>query len=84
MTMTPPDAQDPDDLSEHERDLLPGASRIRDETLRRYNQGEAALVDYLLAQRDYNEIVRQYRDTQVRHRRSMLALNTAVGIRLLP
>jgi cobalt-zinc-cadmium efflux system outer membrane protein len=67
-----------------ERDLLPGARRIRDETLRRYNQGEAALVDYLVAQREYNEIVRQYRDTQVRHRKSMLALNTAVGIRLLP
>ena len=67
-----------------ERDLLPGALRLRDETLRRYNQGEADLVDYLLAQREYNDIVRQYRDTQVRHRRSMLALNTAVGVRILP
>lgn len=67
-----------------ERDLLPGARRIRDESFRRYSQGEAALVDYLLAQRDYNDIVRQYRDTQVRHRKSMFALNTAVGVRLLP
>ncbi|MHC5543888.1 TolC family protein, partial [Singulisphaera rosea] len=67
-----------------EKDLLPGARRIRDETSRRYSQGEAGLVDFLLAQRDYNEIVRQYRDTQVRHRRSMFALNTAVGQRLLP
>jgi cobalt-zinc-cadmium efflux system outer membrane protein len=67
-----------------ERDLLPGALRLRDETLRRYTQGEEALVAYLLAQREYNEIVRQYRDTQIRHRRSMLALNTAVGLRLLP
>lgn len=67
-----------------ERDLLPGAKRLRDETLRRFNQGEAALVDYLLAQREYNEIVRQYRDTQVRHRQSMLSLNTAVGQRVLP
>ena len=67
-----------------ERDLLPGAKRLRDETLRRFNQGEAALVDYLLAQREYNEIVRQYRDTQVRHRQSMLSLNTAVGQRILP
>ena len=31
------------------------------------------------AQRDYNEVVRQYRDTLIRHRRSMLKLNTAVG-----
>lgn len=67
-----------------ERDLLPGARGVRDETFRRYSQGEAALVDYLLAQRDYNDIVRQYRDTQVRHRRAMFALNTAVGVRLLP
>lgn len=67
-----------------ERELLPGARRLRDVTVTQYNQGEAALVDVLLAQRDYNDVVRQYRDTQVRHRRSMLALNTAVGLRVLP
>ena len=67
-----------------ERELLPGARRVRDETFRRYTQGEVALVDYLLAQREYNDIVRQYRDTQVRHRRNMLTLNTAVGVRILP
>ncbi len=67
-----------------EQDILPGALRVRDETLRRYNQGESAFFDYLVAQREYNDIVRQYRDTQVRHRRSMLALNTAVGQRILP
>ncbi|MDG3007358.1 hypothetical protein [Paludisphaera mucosa] len=61
-----------------------GARRIRDETLRRYNEGEAALVDFAVAQREYNEIVRQYHDTQVRHRRSMMGLNTAVGRRVLP
>ena len=32
----------------------------------------------------YNEVVRQYRDALVRHRRSMLDLNTAVGARVLP
>ena len=71
-------------VAEIEQVILPGARQVRDETLRRYNQGEAALVDYLIAQREYNDIVRQYRDTQVRHRRSMLALNTAVGQRILP
>ena len=34
--------------------------------------------------RDYNDTVKQYLDTAVRHRRSMLALNTAVGLRVLP
>ncbi len=67
-----------------EQDILPGALRLRDETLRRYHQGETDFVDYLIAQREYNDVVRQYRDTQVRHRRSMLALNTAVGQRILP
>ncbi|MBV8384519.1 MAG: hypothetical protein JOZ63_18195 [Planctomycetaceae bacterium] len=57
---------------------------MRDETLRRYQQGETGFVDYVVAQREYNDIIRQYRDTQVRHRRSMLALNTAVGQRILP
>ena len=36
------------------------------------------------AQRAYNEAVRLYRDTLIRHRRSMLSLNTAVGQRILP
>ena len=42
------------------------------------------MLDYLDAQQDYNDIVRQYRDPLVRHRRSMLDLNTALGRRMLP
>ncbi len=38
----------------------------------------------LNVQREANDIVRQYRDTAVRHRRSMFNLNTAVGQRILP
>ena len=67
-----------------ERDLLPAAGRVLQESLRQWNLGEASLVDYLNARRDYNDIVRQYRDTAIRHRRSMLALNTAVSRRILP
>ena len=36
------------------------------------------------SQRDYNETIRDYRDALVRHRRAVLDLNTAVGVRLLP
>ena len=32
----------------------------------------------------YNEVVKQYRDALVRHRRAILDLNTAVGERILP
>jgi cobalt-zinc-cadmium efflux system outer membrane protein len=39
---------------------------------------------YVNARRDYNETVSHYRDTLIRHRRSMLRLNTAVGLRVLP
>lgn len=39
---------------------------------------------YLTAQRNYTDIVRLYRDSLVRHRRSMLQLNTAVGRRIFP
>ena len=67
-----------------ERDLLPGAIKLREGALARYHEGEASLGDYLEARRDFNDLLRQYRDAQVRHRRSMLTLNTAVGRRLLP
>ena len=36
------------------------------------------------AQRIYNDNVKAYHDTVVRHRRSMLVLNTALGQRVLP
>jgi cobalt-zinc-cadmium efflux system outer membrane protein len=67
-----------------EREMLPSARRVRDTALRQFELGEVDAVTYLIAQRDYNEVVRQYRDTLVRHRRSMLRLNTVVGERLLP
>jgi cobalt-zinc-cadmium efflux system outer membrane protein len=67
-----------------ERGILPRARRLRDQKYMLYAQGQENIVTYLNAQRDYNEVVRQYRDTLVRHRRSMLRLNTAVGQRILP
>ena len=39
-------------------------------------------MDYLEAQQDFNDVVRQYRDALIRHRRAMLDLNTAVGERI--
>ena len=41
-------------------------------------------LDYIDALLDYNQIVKQYLDTAVRHRRSMLSLNTVVGRRIMP
>jgi cobalt-zinc-cadmium efflux system outer membrane protein len=67
-----------------EQKLLPSATRARDDTYRLVTQGEEDVFIYLNAQREFNEASRQYRDMLVRHRRSMLTLNTAVGQRLLP
>ncbi len=67
-----------------EQTLLPASQRVRDDALKLFRQGEQDVVSYLNAQRDYNDVIRQYRDTAVRHRRSMLRLNTAVGRRILP
>ncbi|WZP00717.1 TolC family protein [Isosphaeraceae bacterium EP7] len=69
---------------EIEREILPAYRRVHDTALRRWQGGETPLQDYLEAQGEYNKVVREYRDTLVRHRRSMLSLNTAVGVRVLP
>lgn len=67
-----------------ERDLLPASRQVLSTAQELYESGQENLAFYLNAQRDYNEIVRQYRDTLVRHRRNMLNLNTVVGQRVLP
>ncbi|HEX3724967.1 MAG TPA: TolC family protein [Pirellulales bacterium] len=67
-----------------ERFILPRSKRIRDASAHLLQVGEISPVDYLNAQKDYNEVVRQYRDVLIRHRRSMLKLNTVVGQRVLP
>ncbi len=73
-----------DTVNRLEESILPRSRRIRDSSLRLLEQGEIGAIDYLGAQREYNDVVRQYRDALVRHRRSMLRLNTAVGRRIFP
>jgi cobalt-zinc-cadmium efflux system outer membrane protein len=67
-----------------EHGILPRSRHVRDITAHLVRAGQASAVDYLGAQRDYNEVVRQYRDALIRHRRSMLKLNTAVARRIVP
>ena len=45
---------------------------------------QTSVLEFLDAQKDFNDRVKDYRDSLVRHRRAMLDLNTAVGTRLLP
>ena len=67
-----------------ERDLLPASRQVLNTAETLYKSGQENLALYLNAQRDYNDIVRQYRDTLVRNRRNMLSLGTVVGQRILP
>ena len=64
--------------------LLPNARVEHDRANRLYVAGELDELTFLTAERDFDQVVRQYRDTLVRHRRAMLKLNTAVGVRILP
>ena len=65
-------------------EVNPRALQVRNEVLRLYAEGAKSVLDYLDAQLAYNQVVKQYLDTAVRHRRSMLSLNTVVGRRIMP
>jgi len=67
-----------------ERVILPRSMRIRDAERALFERKEKSALDFLNAQREYNAEVFQYRQALIRHRRSMLRLNTAVGERILP
>jgi cobalt-zinc-cadmium efflux system outer membrane protein len=72
-------------MESFERDVLPSAKKAMADTERLYIEGEVPdIIPYLNSQLKYNDLIRLYRDTAVRHRRSMFGLNTAVGSRILP
>jgi cobalt-zinc-cadmium efflux system outer membrane protein len=57
---------------------------VKDDRYTLFQRGEANVISYLDAQRAFNDNVKIYLDTLVRHRRGMLGLNTALGQRILP
>ncbi|HEY4308617.1 MAG TPA: TolC family protein [Pirellulales bacterium] len=67
-----------------EKHLLPAAKHVRDHSLKASEKEGEDVYAYLIAQRDYQDLVRQYRDALVRHRRAMLKLDSVVGLRILP
>jgi cobalt-zinc-cadmium efflux system outer membrane protein len=58
--------------------------RASQEAERRYETGEGGTEDVVKTWRDFESSDRQHLDQIARHRRSVLALNTAVGVRLFP
>lgn len=69
------------DLNER---VIKTARRVRDGAYTRWDTGATSVLEYLDAQKDFNDIAKRLSDAVTRHRRAMLDLNTAVGVRLLP
>ncbi len=69
---------------EIDKEVLPASAKVRDTAFTKWKNGDTSAIAYLDAQKDFNDAVRTYREALVRHRRSMLDLNTAVGARVLP
>jgi cobalt-zinc-cadmium efflux system outer membrane protein len=72
------------EVEEFRNDVLPAARQVHDDALRLYKSGATSSIDLLNAELAFSTVVKQYLDTAISHRQSMLALNTAVGKRILP
>ncbi len=66
-----------------EATVLPDSTDLLKEAERLF-PAEIDVLDYLAAVQDYNANARTYLDSQVRLRRAVLDINTAVGQRILP
>ncbi|HEY7427043.1 MAG TPA: TolC family protein [Gemmataceae bacterium] len=71
-------------LKYYRDNILPRAWRIREDKYRLFKTQAETVLAFLSAQKDYNDVVKQYMDAAVRHRRGSLRLNTAVGQRIVP
>lgn len=69
---------------ELETRVIPRAVRSLDSIYRQYRQDESRIGDYVGRLDNINDVVRQYRNVLVVHRRQMLGLNTAVSARIMP
>ena len=73
-----------DALPRIENSILPRARSARVLAAKEFAEGKSGVDDYLGHLNDESESSRAYRDALVRYRRSMLDLNTALGVRILP
>jgi cobalt-zinc-cadmium efflux system outer membrane protein len=64
--------------------IMPALETAYRDRLRLFQEGEVTKFVFLDSQRKYNDMAKAYLDAAVRHRRSMLNLNTVVGQRILP
>ena len=62
----------------------PVLKRFVEARARLFQEGEKTVFEFRDAERRYHDHVRTYQDSAARHRKAMLQLNTAVGMRILP
>jgi cobalt-zinc-cadmium efflux system outer membrane protein len=67
-----------------EKEILTDARSLRDAKQELYAKGQAGLDEVLQARKDYNDVVRDYLEALVTHRRDGFKLNTALGQRVIP
>jgi len=71
-------------IGQIERAILPRAEAVLARRRQQFTAGEITIDDLDGAVEDLAEVTQSQRDAIIRHRRAMLELNTAVGLRLLP
>ncbi|HEX6546928.1 MAG TPA: TolC family protein [Bryobacteraceae bacterium] len=68
-----------DSLSEIQHQMLGRARDVRDTTEYSYKRGEASLVEFLDAQRAYNDTIQTYNEAQADFARSLYSIQSATG-----
>lgn len=66
-------------LSNVETDLLSKARSVRDTTEYSYRRGEASLVEFLDAQRAFNDAMQTFNDARANYARSLYSIDTVSG-----
>jgi cobalt-zinc-cadmium efflux system outer membrane protein len=67
-------------LASIEKDMLGQAKDVREITAYSYRRGEATLIEFLDAQRAFNETMQAYNEARAEYARSLYALESAAGI----
>jgi cobalt-zinc-cadmium efflux system outer membrane protein len=65
------------------KEIIPRVLRARDDGFRQFAAGEVPMADYWKSQSEYDDTINRYRNSVIHRERSKLALNTAVGARIM-
>jgi cobalt-zinc-cadmium efflux system outer membrane protein len=66
-------------LDDIERNMLTAAKEVRDTTEYSYRRGEASLIEFLDAQRAFNDSVLSYNDARANYARSLYLIDAVAG-----